>query len=504
MAFNVTYYEDHEPRTTEVLNRPISQIAAAIGDIYSRVGADYINSRTVVHSLPCSDTVAVGDIVCVFNRVLEKAKAVWASNYGTDGQLNLSEKSIPVGVLISKEGSEGDVLVQGLLNDSSIISLLNVDAPGMYYLSNDNEGKATKNIVTPSVSVFNVIDSSTVIVDINNINKDGHHHRHISISTNPAHWEANGDDPTYLYKYVGSTASSIFDYPTDSPSIFVDGILKSSEYKIITEDGTAILVAKELPEVESEVVLYLTVPAITDAPVVRAIETKGSNRLRSSSSNGVVTLTFDGIEDDPIIANAATAIHSYTDSGQTKVTPVVSAIRGGAGTSVTSEDNGKYVITAGYSESTPIYPSMLSLNGVSSVSLNGEIYYYFPARTDVGIVGIINLNPPADGMQYKVYPFVVALGHPSAFSGASFLVSGTMREVKVDELSGSSTEVPFGTPLSTVTISSVQVSKDHIKTVTGNPFTIHTGGVFSLYVKKTTSGEAYISSIGVVVVPEKA
>ena len=126
----------------------------------------------------------------------------------------------------------------------------------------------------------------------------------------------------------------------------------------------------------------LTIPYTHDLPVVRAITTSGSPRLRARDNNGVVTLSLDEeVSDDAITANAATAIHDYSPRERSYHPPVVSELTAGANISITKDNQGRHTISSGYSSNTPIYPSFIDLNGVSAIANGGDIYYYFPAPT---------------------------------------------------------------------------------------------------------------------------
>jgi len=340
-------------------------------------------------------------------------------------------------------------------------------------------------------------------VDIVTESTEQHVHQSFTLSSETEAWRAEdseAEDTDFIY--VGDHADAFALLPVISPVVTVDGVVDPT-FTVDYTDGTSRIKATARPSTSAVVTLYLTIPYTHDLPVVRAITTMGSPRLRVRDANGVVTLSLDEeVADDAITANAATAIHGYSSVGVPLITPVVSGLTAGANISITpGVGNGVYSISSGYSSNTPIYPSFIDLNGVSAIANGGDIYYYFPAPTGKSVSGVIPLLPPSANVAYKVYPFALATGKAAGFSGITFDYSLRVYPSPTVVLNGGSAEVAIPNA-STGTIAGVGVTSGKIALFTADFVTVTTGGQAFLTLTKSAGSAAYLSGFGIIVVPE--
>ena len=165
---------------------------------------------------------------------------------------------------------------------------------------------------------------------------------------------------------------------------------------------------------EFVVTIFTTVPCAHDGPVVRAIKTL-SKRVVATNDRGIVTLEIDNYIDEGTVRNNATAITDLTSNGEIIRTPVISELRSDNTISIVSGGNGiAYISTAGVTRT--LYPEVVNLNNSTTTSIASKLMYVFPAGRESGLVGVFHLNTLAEGLQYKVYPFIEPIGASGTFS----------------------------------------------------------------------------------------
>lgn len=502
MNVTITYYLDNEPRTTTVLNRPLAQLAAAVEGLAAISGGNGVAGALVAEGLPCGPLVAVGDIVSLEDGVAQKALAVWGSP-GPEGRVCPSYLARPIGVVTEVVGAVATVLLKGMCSNSAVMSALEeVDGDGDYYLSSSTPGTLTTDLPYLPVKVLSV-SGGNVIVDISLPPYELHIHVSFQIETDVGSWVSSisGD---YAYVYEGSELSSLLTIPAIGAIITVDGVIDETNYLFDISSGELKLRAKVVPKTGDFLRVYTTVPYTRDLPVVRAITTAGSGRLRADDVNGVVTITLDGpVPEGTAPINAPTAIHNYQPNGAPIITRVVSLVTAGPNISATTDSDGVCTVSAGYTSKSPIYPSFIDLDGVSAVSTGGELYFYFPATGTPSVIGVIPVISPVVGQRYRAYPFAIATSKIAAFSGVGLTAS--VRFVPSPQV------VTFGTPATVaiqptaqeLSVADVGVSSGYVSMITSASYvTLTEGGQVHLRLSKTSGSTAYLSGFGLIIVPE--
>lgn len=500
MALSISYYTEGEARTTEVMNRPISQLAGLVEALQAEALDGGQAGRLLLEGIPRDPSVGVGDVAYLSGGVARKALARWSSEMGANGATRPADSARPVGLVVAVEGAACDILAKGLYSGPAIAAA-GITGNGQHYLSATAEGGLSATPPYLPVRVLTMVDGDTVLVDIDQPPHDLHIHRSYRLADS---WDPSTKDG-YTVKYSGPGLDEMRNIPVVDGVVTVDGVA-SDDFLFDLTTGALEIRAVAAPQAGAVVRVYATVPYTTDLPVVRTIATAGSGRLRASSVNGAVTLTLDGEAPAGLApVDKATALHGYDQAGTPVLTNVVSSLVAGASVTVTDLGDGRRAVSAGYSASTPVYPSFIDLNGVSAISADGDMYYYFPATGSPGMVGIIPLLPPAPGTKHTLHPFVVATGKVAGFSGLAVSASVVFAPLPpVLALGGASEPVPLASA-GTVAIGPVSTAKDFSTMhVAATGVDVLAGGQVSIRITKTAGPAAYISGFGVVVVPKEA
>lgn len=418
---NITKYKNNDPLNQESMNRPLQQIESAINGLESKVDNFVQTEALVSHNIPCASDVNIGDFVYFNNGILNKAIALWSNQYDSQGELLAAESSYPVGVVISKTtDTVADIVTEGVVTAPNVITAVFGSAPvaGEYYLSGTEAGKVTATRAYMPIRVCVLANANTMVVDIKQPPTNYHTHRYLTLTKG---WTAVADATITEDIPTGFEDGFIYNLSEDQnlQDIMYDwagDFLLVNDGKIVV-DGSMIITAENIYSQIAPtgvVTIFTTIPCAHDEPVVRAIKTL-SKRVVATNDRGIVTLEIDNYIDEGTVSNHATAITDLTSNGEIIRTPVISELRSDNTISIVSGGNGiAYISTAGVTRT--LYPEVVNLNNATTTSIDSKLMYVFPAGRESGLVGVFHLNTLAEGLQYRVYPFIEPVGASGTFS----------------------------------------------------------------------------------------
>lgn len=433
MSYNITKFQNNDPLNQDTLNRPLQQIESALNNIDSTVSNFVQTSSLVTANLPCTSNVRVGDFVYFNKGVLEPAIALWSNQYDNQGELLPAESAFPVGVCINKvTGTVANIATKGIVTDQTVINAIFGDATnntfviGDYYLSGTDAGKISLERAYMPVRVCTLVNTNLLSINIDPPPTNYHTHKYLILAKG---WTSV--DTATLDEDVPTGFEDGFVYNINADQDLQDIMYNWSGDYVIVNDGIIVIDgsfsitpnnvwAKVAPT--GTVALFTTVPCAHDEPVVRAIKVL-SKRVTASNDRGIVTIDIDNYIDEGTSNNASTAITNLTEDGTIIRTPIVSEIRTDDTLSSISGGNGiVYLSTAGVSRT--LYPEVINLNNATTTVIANKLMYVFPAGRETSVMGVFHLNSQADGLQYKVYPFIEPIGASGTFS-ANFDVAVT-------------------------------------------------------------------------------
>lgn len=420
MTLNISLYQNGEDLSADVLNRPQAQIRDAVSSLQTSVAAITAHETLYRTSVLCGDAYAVGTVVYLdTDGVAKKALAAWDSAFGDRGETLVARSARPLGVITAIEGTVATVLTQGTLaSEAANLELFDIAAPtaSTWYLSETTPGAVTTTRPSLPVHIIDV-DAAGAVNVLPATSPLGYHiHKSYPVEIDPLEWtEGTG---TYLYTYTGSALTDLAPFNV-TDAVIVQTISSNTRINddfILTRDeaGAVVLKSKVDPPTASSITIYITLPFVTEQPVVRAISTP-SPRLRASSTNGLVTLTLDPDAEPTATAASATAVSALLPNGGHSLTPVVSSLTVDGAGSLVHTGSGAYRLSVGYADGHALRPAIVSLDGATVTTLNAQLTYIFPAGRTSSITGSIHVNAPPAGAKWLLHPFVEVAGVAGTF-----------------------------------------------------------------------------------------
>lgn len=317
---NITKVKNTDVASADTFNTPIGDIERELNLLNNRLDTVTNKEALMMSGVLLDSTTKCGDIVYMrHDGICAPAIAALDQTYDNSGPSIESEKSRVLGMVISKDGNIGTLLVGGRYKDALCTESCIGEDPeeGVYYLSDTTAGKVTKdprNALKQPVLVY--MGANTFSISVMYQAQNTHFHAGHDLLTSG--WKAYGDD-TYKSIYTGDYtslgASSLVDGVT---AVFHDGVL-SDDFDVFEGALYSKLPVSDIHKVK----VFTAIPTSYSTGVVRSI-LPGDDSITVESSNGIVKL----MSPKPIIDNtakSATAI-SKLGSGHATTTPVVSGI----------------------------------------------------------------------------------------------------------------------------------------------------------------------------------
>jgi len=386
------------------MNRPLSVLAARTD--YLKSVLDQIQAGQILTSVcNCLDaSTELGDAV-YFDSVsstMKKALAAFDTEYDQDGGLVASARSYVAGFIIEKTTPISGVLwIGGLLTDSSIIEVITgtVWPKDLFWLSATDAGKVTNTKQVPTSLCLQGIGNSKLMMLERRVTWANHTHQVFSMTeswlvspeTEPA-FEGMAIPAGAVYGYdIASDVQlhEIFQIIPEAVRVFADGQLLTGNEIAVTVDNIWWMLASPVPTEFVNFTVTVIIPFSFGEPIIRSAYTNTPDDLELQAVQGRLS-----VDQKPWIsgssAPAARAVSQI--SGRTKsFTPVVSQLAGAGGLVVTTDSEGRAVVSDERGLEVLVEPQIVNLNNAIEATDGIYTYYAFPATRTCTMIGRIAL-----------------------------------------------------------------------------------------------------------------
>ena len=401
----VTYQIDKLAGTTPdgsaaavaLIDSSLGQTENALNDLSGRIETLNTKSAIIRQHVPLADGVGVGALVYydTAHMRFDFAQALTLAETGASGQTIEAPQARVEGIVIATDlGSDpqtGTLLTGGYWEDADVTNAcLNVDselatdaAPGIYYLSPVNAGKATMetdgHLRQPvlsyygagkfSMSIFymahdnhfhasQVLDNQWILVAGSTVE---------SIAPAGAQY-VYGGEYSYGLGSIGPT-TALF-YKGELQDTWSDG----KPFKI--SKGNIWYMDDNLIPGAGDVIVFNHYPFAYDTAVVRSV-TSTNDAITVTNTNGLITLTGNDFVDGPV-SKSSYAV-SAINGNKLSYTPLVTDVMAGAGIDVVKSLDGTVYVATADKIGALMDAYSINHNGTTLVS-NGSLQYItFPA-----------------------------------------------------------------------------------------------------------------------------
>lgn len=401
----VTYQIDKLAGTTPdgsaaavaLIDSSLGQTENALNDLSGRIETLNTKSAIIRQHVPLADGVGVGALVYydAVNMCFDFAQALTLAETGASGQTIEAPQARVEGIVIATDlGSDpqtGTLLTGGYWEDADVTNVcLNVDselatdaAPGIYYLSPVNAGKATMetdgHLRQPvlsyygagkfSMSIFymahdnhfhasQVLDNQWILVAGSTVE---------SIAPAGAQY-VYGGEYSYGLGSIGPT-TALF-YKGELQDTWSDG----KPFKI--SQGNIWYMDDNLIPGAGDVIVFNHYPFAYDTAVVRSV-TSTDDAITVTNTNGLITLTGNDFVDGPV-SKSSYAV-SAINGNKLSYTPLVTDVMAGAGIDIVKALDGTVYVATSDKIGALMDAYSINHNGTTLIS-NGILQYItFPA-----------------------------------------------------------------------------------------------------------------------------
>lgn len=401
----VTYQIDKLAGTTPdgsaaavaLIDSSLGQTENALNDLSGRIETLNTKSAIIRQHVPLADGVGVGALVYydAVNMCFDFAQALTLAETGASGQTIEAPQARVEGIVIATDlGSDpqtGTLLTGGYWEDADVTNAcLNVDselatdaAPGIYYLSPVNAGKATMetdgHLRQPvlsyygagkfSMSIFymahdnhfhasQVLDNQWILVAGSTVE---------SIAPAGAQY-VYGGEYSYGLGSIGPT-TALF-YKGELQDTWSDG----KPFKI--SQGNIWYMDDNLIPGAGDVIVFNHYPFAYDTAVVRSV-TSTDDAITVTNTNGLITLTGNDFVDGPV-SKSSYAV-SAINGNKLSYTPLVTDVMAGAGIDIVKALDGTVYVATADKIGVLMDAYSINHNGTTLIS-NGILQYItFPA-----------------------------------------------------------------------------------------------------------------------------
>jgi len=349
-----------------------------------------------------------------------KAKAAWKNKYGPNGELLVSEQSKVYGIVTEKTTAiSGTIVIEGIttLTPQAMSTLFGNSSPaiGTYYLDAINAGTVTTAAPAMSVAVVMYIGNNTIKILPPVYPNHTHIHKVFELEGS---WLPITDSQ---FDEMDKPAGALLGYDIEGEPLLkelfnlVVGDITCSYDNKINELNTFVStehnIWSTLTNINKQVTAYVTIPLSHGQPIIRALKTNTPKELALSALNGVATLDLQPwIEDPSDYPDYSSTAISNLNGRMYQKTKNISALLGGAGTTVSVDSKGRATIGLTQFTEAPQMPDIINLNNAMHTTEDTITYLTFPEGRDASLIGTFSLGLLPEGHTHKAYPFVSCKG----------------------------------------------------------------------------------------------
>jgi hypothetical protein len=485
---------DGQDNSAVVLNAPTLALEARTDWLKARMDSLTSGGRMVVPGIPVEAGASVGDLLAAVpgQPCLMRAVARWMPGYAANGSLLPAPESRVVGVLLN---DDGDVLLQGLLDDdyaSTVLSAPLAGRAGILWLSSTAPGRTQADPPPLQVPVGTALPGGRVILHPAWSLAPNHIHKTVDLS---AGWLPVSD---YRFDGMAAPTEAILGYElwddAEATELFAayPGRLTLTADGLVLDGGSAVNNAFNiwwtgLGAPPARVRACSHSPLTFGEPVLRAAKTDTPDVLTLSGSNGVLTVNHNPWIHETDVPTGR-AVQSIRGS-KLVTTPCVTSVVAGPGASVVTGGDGKVTIAMETYNGLPLDADAFNLDNCIEQTSDGMLAIRFPAGRTSSVTGRVVLPRIPLTSQFTANVWVCSYGGSAAptisvirVPGVEALTSGD-QTVEADLAESLSIAAPGSVPLwhYTTTDAGIQATTAD-----------------ALYVKLTFEDEARVLRFGVV------
>lgn len=392
--------------TPAKFNAPLEYIQKSLNTLEAKLDGLANKSAVLQWGATVSSDTNIGDLVYFDSQegsCFRPAIARLLGKPGSQGQSVQAPSSRVEGLVIALNPAV--ILKQGYYQSNAIISTIGTGASaGMYYLSPQTTGKATKdpgwNMRQPCISYYGDGKFSMLT---NYLAHDSHHHSYAKLTTSVSASDYQGQDQKIGSICWIAPTEDIGQLSPATTAIFADGILNNTNYQCTAHAVWYTGSAKPASYIQ----VFNVIPFAYGDSVVRSISTQTLD-IEGSQGNLRVNLPTYEITQNTFADSAVSNI----DGKYIQKTPVVSKITAGAGIYLKQLSNGIYNIASdqlvgSYLDATDVY-----MNGTQRVATSLLTYNVFPSGKETSYTMSLPITNPSK-QEYKVSVWLYSRGQAS-------------------------------------------------------------------------------------------
>lgn len=408
------------PANASTFNNIINVLANRTDWLKAAMDSMTNKSNTLARNVNLTADTVAGSIV-YFDKTVNMyrpAKAVWSDVYSTEGELLAADSAYVEAMVVAKTtATTGDVLLDGLYNDAAVTAncLGNSPAPGLFYLSAVDAGKAVSTPPPLKVPVITYMGSNSFVFSRNQVLQPNHIHKTYTLSS--ADWlvvaDSSFDDMAkpgmalwgYDIKNDAGLTELFAAYPGQLVA-FKDGTLLDPTASFILFNSDNVWWS-DATSPDTDITIFVYSPFNYGEPTVRDAITDTPAELEVTGTNGTLTINAKAwtyADVDP----TGKALLGIVGKEMQRTTSISSIVAGPGANVNVNTSTGKATVSLDQMVEAVIDADIVNLNNTAEVTDDPFLYYVFPANREASIIGRCQVPKLDSGSSYKaaVWGFV--------------------------------------------------------------------------------------------------
>jgi len=462
--YQIPLVQPGDPVADSSVNTPVSLLANRTQVLKTLLDSIEAGQNIIYRNVPLASTVDSGEVVYLDTTTYTytPALAIYGELVATEGVLEPARSAYFTGLVVSKNGSLGDVLMSGIhqLDNDQLLALFGTATPAsgdIYYLSDGTAGQVTAVRPPLSVDCVEYMGNGLVRVFQPAFNNLTHTHREYGLeqggwivtSSFPAEIVPAGAIRGYDFTLpsavsdnlaeilLPSVGGGVYTWAHNDPVQTLDGRRVEAGHILLDENG---LWWMEAVVPTSDIWFNNTAAIVGDIPVLNTVVNRSPDQLDIEILDGTV---YIGHKDYTYADDTAgSTVVKEIVGGVAKRGLVVEKLQVGAGLSLSGTGQGNVTITLAQYHDYQIASQILNLN--QAVTEVGGIIPItkFPADRDSKVNCSVTLIDLPDDTLYEAYVYMLVYGIGSLFSG----IDVTLQTLVDPVPAGSVPAVPTGFP----------------------------------------------------------